>query len=191
MEGIISGAEKYVKTWLNYQALWEIEGKKVYDKLGDDIEKWHRLLNEIKQGRSIFDNSTTEKKFGAIIVDYRFVQVKINNKYDSWHKEILNQFGTTFNENLKTFFTAISNARRKLEKINFSGASSSEVTQFITELQEIKRQFNIQSNDIEKYRNAQRLLDRQRYHPGQDWLYIDQVEGEWSNFKQILSRKDG
>ena len=41
MDQIISAAENYVKTWLNYQALWEIDSKKVYEELGDDIEKWH------------------------------------------------------------------------------------------------------------------------------------------------------
>jgi dynein heavy chain 1 len=41
--------------------------------LGDDIEKWQKLLSEIKQGRSTFDNSDTEKYFGAILIDYRLV----------------------------------------------------------------------------------------------------------------------
>ena len=105
---VVSAAEGYVRTWTNYQALWEIDVKKVYDRLGDNIEMWQRLLEEIKDGRKTFDNSDTEKVFGsAIVVDYRMVQVKINNKYDAWHKEILNQFGVTFNENLKTFFSNI------------------------------------------------------------------------------------
>jgi dynein heavy chain 1 len=90
--------------------LCEIDIKKVCDKLGDNIELWQRLLEEIKDGRKTFDNSETEIGFGSsIVVDSRMVQVKINNKYDSWHKEILNQFGVTFNENLKTFFSNICN----------------------------------------------------------------------------------
>ena len=105
---IISNAERYVYTWTNYQALWEIDIKNVYDKLGEDIETWQRLLNEIKDGRKTFDNSETERSFGgSVVVDYRMVQVKINNKYDAWHREILSHFGTTFNENLKTFFSTI------------------------------------------------------------------------------------
>jgi len=75
-----------------------------------DILQQKSLLEEIKDGRKTFDNSETEIGFGSsIVVDYRMVQVKINNKYDSWHKEILNQFGVTFNENLKTFFSNICN----------------------------------------------------------------------------------
>ena len=108
INAIVSAAENYARTWTNYQALWEIDIKKVYDRLGDNIEMWQKLLEEIKEGRKTFDNSETEKSFGSsIIVDYRMVQVKINNKYDAWHKEILNQFGATFNENLKSFHSGI------------------------------------------------------------------------------------
>lgn len=33
-------AEKYVSTWLNYQALWEISNQDIFDKLGADIQVW-------------------------------------------------------------------------------------------------------------------------------------------------------
>ena len=80
-------------------------------------------------------------------------------------------------------------ARKKLEKMNFQGVSSSEITQAITEMQEIKKSMSQWTGDMEKFRNGQKLLDRQRYHPPSDWLYIDQVEGEWSAVKQLVSRK--
>jgi dynein heavy chain 1 len=64
--------------------------------LGDDIDKWQRLLEEIRRGRSTFDNSDTEKSFGSVLVDYRLVQVKISTKYDAWHRELLTHFGETF-----------------------------------------------------------------------------------------------
>lgn len=31
------------------------------------------MLSDIKEGRKTFDNSKTEKHFGAIIIDYRMV----------------------------------------------------------------------------------------------------------------------
>jgi dynein heavy chain 1 len=70
-----------------------IDAKNIYDKLGDDINKWQALLNEIRENRRTFDNSQTEKIFGPIIIDYRLVLNKINTKYDSWHNEILSHFG--------------------------------------------------------------------------------------------------
>lgn len=50
--------------------------------LEDDIDKWQQLLNEIKTGRNTFDNDDEEINFGAIIINYRLVQSKINSKYD-------------------------------------------------------------------------------------------------------------
>lgn len=57
---ILHGAEVYVETWLSYQGLWEIDINNVYESLGDDIEAWQRILNDIKNGRGTFDNSETE-----------------------------------------------------------------------------------------------------------------------------------
>ena len=41
-------AEDYIKIWFNYEALWVIDARKIYDKLGEDINKWQALLNEIR-----------------------------------------------------------------------------------------------------------------------------------------------
>lgn len=53
--------------------MWKIDIRKVYERLEDDIDDWQKLLNEIKGGRSTFDNDQTEIYFGAILVDYRLV----------------------------------------------------------------------------------------------------------------------
>lgn len=31
---LFANAESYIKIWLNYEALWVIDAKKIYDKLG-------------------------------------------------------------------------------------------------------------------------------------------------------------
>jgi dynein heavy chain 1 len=82
------------------------------------------MLTDIKTGRGTFDNSQTEQHFGAIVVDYRLVQVKINNKYDLWHKELLMYFGSTFGDKLRAFHKKITDERMKLQKINFQNLSS-------------------------------------------------------------------
>lgn len=45
---IFQNAEDYLKIWFNYEALWVIDAKKIYDRLGDDINRWQALLNEIR-----------------------------------------------------------------------------------------------------------------------------------------------
>ena len=48
LEKQIGAAEAYVRTWKSYQALWDIEASVIFKMLGDNIDKWHQLLNEIR-----------------------------------------------------------------------------------------------------------------------------------------------
>jgi dynein heavy chain 1 len=42
---VFRNAEGYIKNWFNYESLWIIDSKKIYERLGDDINKWQALLN--------------------------------------------------------------------------------------------------------------------------------------------------
>ena len=184
---VISEADKYARTWLSYQGLWEMEFADVQKYLKDDINSWQKILNDIKAGRSIFDNSETELFFGAIRVNYRAVQVKITSKYDQWHKEILNQFGKTLSENLNKFFAVIKQARQKLEKIDFS--TSEGTVSAISDLNYCKKGFPKWSQELEHFKDGQKLLELQRFHFPSDWTFSDQIEGDWIVVKQILAKK--
>ncbi|CAD8134930.1 unnamed protein product [Paramecium octaurelia] len=185
---LLEDMEQYVQTWLNYQSLWELDIKQVEQILQDDIEKWQQMLTDIKQGRATFDNSTTEEHFGAIIIDYRMVQVKINHKYDAWHKELLNHFGNKFGEQLRVFNKNVTTEKEKLLKINFQDLTS-DIIESITIIQEQDKKFPGWSADIESFKNGQKVLDRQRYQYPGDWLSFEQVEMQWNQFKQIRSKK--
>ena len=43
---------------------------------------------------------------------------------------------------------------------------------------------------LQMYKEAQRILERQRFQFPSNWLYIDNVEGEWGAFSDIMKRKD-
>ena len=43
---------------------------------------------------------------------------------------------------------------------------------------------------LQLYRNGQRLLEKQRFQFPSSWLYIDNIEGEWGAFNDIMRRKD-
>jgi dynein heavy chain 1 len=43
---------------------------------------------------------------------------------------------------------------------------------------------------MEQFGVGQKTLERQRYAFPADWLYVDQIMGEWSAFSDILKRKD-
>ena len=40
------------------------------------------------------------------------------------------------------------------------------------------------------YKEGQRILERQRFQFPSNWLYIDNVDGEWGAFGDIMKRKD-
>ncbi len=93
LQSVIDTAEEYVKSWLSFQVLWDLDPNRMFERLGEETEKWRQLMSEIRAGRKTFDSVETEKHFGPIVVDYRSVQSKVTNKYDSWHKEVINKFG--------------------------------------------------------------------------------------------------
>jgi hypothetical protein len=63
----------------------------------------HQLLEEIKRSRKTFDNSDSEKNFGAVVIQYGQVQSNVNNKYDFWHKDVLKRFSVKLAEAMKAF----------------------------------------------------------------------------------------
>jgi dynein heavy chain 1, cytosolic len=155
---------------------------------GDDMEKWQQLMNELRAGRKTFDNAETEKQFGAVFIDYSMVQAKINNKYDAWHKEIMNKFAATLNDNMKSFYQVIYNSRTNLENSSLEN-SSVDIVLFITEIQETRKNLKNWQSDMDKYKNGKKILDKQRFHYPNDFCNMDQLESEWSKFKQILNKK--
>lgn len=40
------------------------------------------------------------------------------------------------------------------------------------------------------YREGQRILERQRFQFPNSWLHVENLEGEWGAFNEIIKRKD-
>ncbi|KAM9964742.1 hypothetical protein ACTFIW_004524 [Dictyostelium discoideum] len=182
--------QQYVSIWLQYQSLWDMDSSFVYSKLGDDLNKWQLLLNQIKKSRSTFDNSSTEKQFGPLTIDYTQVQASVNNKYDYWHKDILGHFGSKLAEKMNQFYETISSSRQELEKLSVETVSTEEAVHFIIQIQDMKKKLSSWEADLRYYRTGQDLLQRQRFSFPNDWLDCERVEGEWSAFNEILNRKN-
>ncbi|GAM24388.1 hypothetical protein SAMD00019534_075630 [Acytostelium subglobosum LB1] len=182
--------QQYVQVWLQYQALWDMESSFVYSRLGDDLNKWQQMLAQLKKSRATFDNSSSQKVFGPLVVDYAQVQSSVSNKYDFWHKDILSHFGSKLSENMRTFYQTIYDARGDLEKLSAETASTEEAVAFIIQLQEMKRRLNTWEGELRYFRSGQDLLLRQRFTFPNDWLECDMVETEWNAFNEILNRKN-
>ncbi|GAA5850789.1 hypothetical protein JCM8547_009091 [Rhodosporidiobolus lusitaniae] len=180
----------YVDKWLQFQSLWDLEAEYVYGQLGDQLSSWQQLLLEIRKTRSTFDNSDTQRSFGVAVIDYEQVQSKVNAKYDTWQRDILSRFGAKLGAAMKETHAAILKARHDLEGHSIETSSTAATVTFITFVQDLKRKVKKWAPEIEIFSSGQKTLERQRYQFPNDWMYVDQVENEWSAFNEILTRKN-
>ncbi|XP_071453347.1 dynein heavy chain, cytoplasmic isoform X3 [Hetaerina americana] len=190
IENKIKQMRDYVDDWLRYQALWDLQADSLYGKLGDDIILWMKCLNDIKETRATFDTTDTRREFGPIVIDYAKVQSKVSLKYDSWHKETLGKFGSLLGNEMSQFHSQVSKSRVELEQQSIETASTSDAVGVITYVQSLKKKMKAWEKQVDVYREGQRILERQRFQFPSAWLYVDNIEGEWSAFNEIIKRKD-
>ncbi|BGP05267.1 dynein heavy chain [Rhodotorula toruloides] len=190
VEAKLEGVGSYVDKWLQFQSLWDLEAEYVYSQLGDRLSAWQQLLLEIRKTRSTFDNSETQRSFGVAVIDYEQVQSKVNAKYDAWQRDLLSRFGGKLGVAMKETHAAVAKARHDLEQHSIETSSTAATVAFITFVQDVKRKLRQWAPEIEIFSSGQKTLERQRYQFPSDWLYLDQVENEWSAFNEILKRKD-
>lgn len=111
-------------------------------------------------------------------------------KYDSWHKETLGKFGSLLGNEMAGFHTQVSKSRSELEQQSIEAASTSDAVSFITYVQSLKRNMKTWEKQVEVYREGQRILERQRFQFPSSWLHVENLEGEWGAFNEIIKRKD-
>lgn len=179
----------YVDKWLQFQSLWDLESDHVYSVLGDDLAKWLQLLQEIRKTRETFDTSESSKSFGTVTIDYEQVQTKVTGKYDQWQHEIRLKFAGRLGNRMREVHAEIEKARRDLEGQSLEASSTAQAVSFITVVQRCRRKVEVWEPEIEIFRQGQTLLTRQRYQFASDWLFVDQVDNEWTALNEILERK--
>ncbi|KAE8290025.1 Cytoplasmic dynein 1 heavy chain 1 Cytoplasmic dynein heavy chain 1 Dynein heavy chain, cytosolic [Larimichthys crocea] len=91
---------------------------------------------------------------------------------------------------MQDFHAQISKSRQELEQHSVDTASTSDAVNFITYVQTLKRKIKQFEKNVDLFRNGQRLLEKQRFQFPPSWLYIDNIEGEWGAFSDIMKRKD-
>ena len=189
IEDQIHGISEYVDKWLQFQSLWDLEPEHVYDVLGDDLAKWLQLLQEIRKTRETFDTSESSKSFGTVTIDYEQVQTKVTGRYDQWQHEIRLKFAGRLGNKMREIYAEIEKARRDLEGQSLEASSTAQAVSFITVVQQCRRKVEVWEPEIEIFRQGQTLLYRQRYQFANDWLFVDQVDHEWTALNEILDRK--
>jgi dynein heavy chain 1 len=190
IESVTRDSDAYVQIWLHYQSLWDLQPDVLYEKMGNNLKQWMRTLEEIKQARKTFDTSETKQEFGPIIIEFGKVQSKVSLKYDSWHKDVLSKFGNSLGNKMTELHAAVSKSRTDLEQQSIETSNTAEAVGFITYVQSVKRKMKNWEKEVDMYKEGQRILERQRFQFPSNWLYSDNIDGEWGAFSDILARKD-
>ncbi|KAL9594298.1 MAG: hypothetical protein Q9219_007108 [cf. Caloplaca sp. 3 TL-2023] len=189
IEDKLGEINEYVGRWLQFQSLWDLQSEHLTDSLGDDLASWLQLLQEIRKARTTFDTSEASQTFGTVTIDYEQVQTRVNAKYDHWQHEILQHFGMRLGNRVREVYVEVEKSRRELESQSLEVSSTAQAVSFITTVQQSKRLVNAWEPEIDVFRQGQTALSRQRYHFPADWLYVDQVDHQWSALTEILGRK--
>ena len=111
-------------------------------------------------------------------------------KYDSWHKETVSKFATFLSTKMGEFYGEIKQSRSELEKQSTVMGSTSDAVSFITYVQILKKNISKWEQNVTQYKEGQRILEVQRFQFPQKWLYVENIEGEWGSFNEIIKRKD-
>ena len=189
IEEKLSEIRVYVDRWFQFQSLWDLEADYVYAVLGEDLARWLQLLQEIRKTRETFDTSESSRVFGSVTVDYEQVQTKVTARYDQWQHEIRLNFAGRLGTRMREIHVEIEKARRDLEGQSLEISFTTQAVSFITVVQQCRRKVAVWEPEIEVFRQGQTLLTRQRYQFPSDWLFVDQVDHEWTALNEILGRK--
>ncbi|TFY72237.1 hypothetical protein EVG20_g758 [Dentipellis fragilis] len=77
-----------------------------------------------------------------------------------------------------------------MEVLTGGNSSTAQAVTFITFVQDLKRKTKTWGPMIELCASGEKTLERFRYQFPDDWLYSDQLRGEWSAYNEILKRKN-
>lgn len=188
IEDHLSQASDYIQKWLQYQALWDVSVGTVADRLGRNILQWQQLLGEIKSARSTIESSYEEKAFGPIVIRYQQVQNKINHRYEMWQNEIQNRFAGILADEIKTLHAELIACKTRLEGIYLEGPTKDVIigVEFILKT---KNSFSATQKRVSDLDVSERLLQRQRFKFGPEWMSASNITGAVSDIGQILERR--
>ncbi|KAI7617815.1 Dynein heavy chain, partial [Hortaea werneckii] len=153
------------------------------------LDLWLQLIQEIRQKRDTFDTSGNKRSFGHLVINYEQVQSKVNAKYDQWQHDLLAHFSSLFATRLVDVYAELQRARKDLEGSSMQTSSTAQAVSFITVVQTCKRQTKVWEPEMETFRQGQQTLSRLRFQYPKDWLYVEQVDHEWTALVEVLERK--
>src|SRR2546423_2103640 len=185
----LAEAASYVDRWLQFQSLWDLQADQVYNTLGTDLVNWLQIIAEIRKSRATFDTTEVFRSFGVIAVSFDQVQSRVNAKYDSWQRDIVQGFAGFLSTAMNELFVDLKKARTDLERQSLEASTTAQAVSFITNVQKSEQRVKIWAPLVDLFQKSSNTLTRERYHFPEDWLYVDRISDEWTALGEILARK--
>jgi dynein heavy chain 1, cytosolic len=185
----LAEAASYVDRWLQFQSLWDLQSDQVYSALGDDLTNWLQILSEIRKSRATFDTSEVSRSFGVIAIKFDQVQSRVNDKYDSWQRDVIQRFANVLWLSMRDLSSELNRARTELERQSLEASSTAQAVSFITVVQKTEQKTKVWAPLVDIFGKSQVTLSRERFQFPPDWLEMDQIKGEWDALRDILDRK--
>lgn len=181
-------AEEYVKSWLQYQALWDASVSEVTSNLHKDFPLWERFLTDIRLARTTVDGAEEDRAFGPIIVRNKQAQIKIIIKYDAWQRESQSRFASILVGEIKEFHQELIGAKNRLESLTLEGSTRDAILA-IGYIIQLKGLTDAYGEKVHGFQSSEKLLKSQRFAFPSDWIATSNLEGSYSAMNDILQRR--
>ena len=183
----VQAAEEYVRTWLRYQALWEIDLAYLYRHLGTELGEWVTLLTEIRQGRNPFDNARVERNFGPVVIEYRVVQSKVMDVYDGLQERVFGEFGRNFISGMRALNEQVTAQRLRLDRLGMS--SPTELMDALVTLSFVRENVGRWETQASGFAEHEKLLFAQKPQLPEDYKSAQALQKECQRLRQTYQAK--
>ncbi|OAF65257.1 Dynein heavy chain, cytoplasmic, partial [Intoshia linei] len=189
IENLVLAVEKIMLDWTHYCSFWNIDMKMLASEIGLDLMKWITEIENIVKEKKYLDSLSSSIQYGFVVIDVCRVELKVINRYDILIKDALNIFSEIMSDKSNIVYSKITFSRSYLEKVSFT-CGTTESIQNVTKVKSIRDDINDQKDEIDIFKECQKLLIKNHFHFSRNWLHVDQVEAEWSALNSILQRRE-
>ncbi len=187
---LIDRVDCYVKGWLCYQSLWDLNVKDIVELAGKDMDVWVTLMQDIKCSRREIERASVSTCFGPFLIDVSRVQAKAALKLDAWQHDLLSHFGSLLSLQLGDLYEKLTAFKSGLEAATLEGSSTSDIISSIVRINEMQMWSLVElDGHFKQIDLGVKLLRRQRFTFPTDFPQISVSMGAASDFKSILSRR--
>lgn len=187
---IFNEAKGYLETWFAFQGLWDLKNVQVFEELGTSLEDWLQALKEINDSRSKLDDDHQKKRFGKrIVIEFGQIHSFINTKFDVWQNDMTSKFSNLVADKSIELLGYLRKQRSDHEQISFGTGNTELLAQHLKTVKQVESQSDEILKTLNLLKEAQSSLGKYRFQFPKNWIYVDQLNGEWSSLLDIHEQR--